>query len=389
VKNGSHVYCILLDASKAFDRVEYAKLFNLLLDRGINSVIVRCMLYMYSNQKLCVNWQGHKSRTFNVLNGVKQGGVLSPFLFGIYVDELICRLKNTKVGCYVGPHFAGVMAYADDIVLLSPNRKGLYKLIEICKEYALEYKVLFNGTKSQYIVFHHGRKLNESEITFCGARLKNQASVIHLGHKIYDNLNNDDNEGVIGNFYKQFNVFFSRFKKIPAHIQAKLLKQYCSSFYGFQLLKHNNFRKLQTVWRKALRKVWNLPARTHCSLLRCLSNGVCDKHMFIGRFLSYAENMATHSVNIVRYVTKMATNNDISKLGNNWMHCRADVNVVNENCTNIKAVTLRYCDLECKSIRDKCHASVVKELIAMKEGTMSAEINLCEINGLIEEICTN
>ena len=81
---GSNLYLLCLDASKAFDRVEYVKLFSGLLHRNMNSVYLRCLINLYTNQKLCVKWSNYKSPMFTAYNGVKQGGILSPLLFGSY-----------------------------------------------------------------------------------------------------------------------------------------------------------------------------------------------------------------------------------------------------------------------------------------------------------------
>ena len=87
INNGSEVHVLLLDASKAFDRVDYIKLFNKLLDRGMCPLTVRLLLNMYTKQKLQVKWNNHMSNSFDVTNGVRQGGVLSPLLFSVYLDE--------------------------------------------------------------------------------------------------------------------------------------------------------------------------------------------------------------------------------------------------------------------------------------------------------------
>jgi len=55
----------------------------------------------------------------NAINGVKQGGVLSPVLFCIYLDNLLVRLSRSGVGCFIGETFVGALAYADDIVLVT------------------------------------------------------------------------------------------------------------------------------------------------------------------------------------------------------------------------------------------------------------------------------
>ncbi len=57
VHNGTNVYGLLLDASKAFDRVNYCKSFRLLFDRGFCPMYSRLLLNMYTNTKLCVRWQ--------------------------------------------------------------------------------------------------------------------------------------------------------------------------------------------------------------------------------------------------------------------------------------------------------------------------------------------
>ena len=69
--NKTDVYVMMLDASKAFDRVEYVKLFSLLLKRGLCPVICRLLIYMYTNQSLCVKWDTEISRKFSVQNGAK------------------------------------------------------------------------------------------------------------------------------------------------------------------------------------------------------------------------------------------------------------------------------------------------------------------------------
>ena len=88
--NKSNVFVLMLDASKAFDRVNYCKLFGELLKRDISPIVLRLLLYMYTSQTLRVKWGHTVSNYFTVRNGVKQGGVLSPLLFAIYVTR-VCR----------------------------------------------------------------------------------------------------------------------------------------------------------------------------------------------------------------------------------------------------------------------------------------------------------
>ena len=83
----------------------------------------------------------------------KQGGVLSPSLFSIYTDSLLKILEDSCVGCHMGGHFTGALAYAYDIKLLYPSMSGLRTLSTVCEEYAIEFYVTFNGNISQLLFF--------------------------------------------------------------------------------------------------------------------------------------------------------------------------------------------------------------------------------------------
>ena len=78
VNGGSTVYVMLLDASKAFDRVNYVTLFNILLRRGLCPIVCRLLAVEYTCQSARVKWGNTLSTEFPITNGVKQGGVLSP-----------------------------------------------------------------------------------------------------------------------------------------------------------------------------------------------------------------------------------------------------------------------------------------------------------------------
>ena len=93
---------LLLDASKAFDRVEHVKLFNILRDRGVCPVVLRLIMNMYTNQEIQIKWNNLLSTKCEISNGVKQGGCLSPSSFSVYLNNLITNLKKSNIGCFFG-----------------------------------------------------------------------------------------------------------------------------------------------------------------------------------------------------------------------------------------------------------------------------------------------
>ena len=154
INNGSSVFCTLLGATKAFHRVEYVTLFRLLMVRD-PPVSLRLLLNMYTCHGTRIAWNGVCSEYFSVLNG----GIFSPVLFCIYLDDLFsCILAESKIGCFIGNVFVDVLAYADDIALLAPTTRAV-RMLGICEDFAQEYAIVFNAKKSKCHLVKHSSAL--------------------------------------------------------------------------------------------------------------------------------------------------------------------------------------------------------------------------------------
>ena len=75
-----------LDISKAFDRVNNYALLSLLIDIKVPKYFIAIMLKWFQHSTTSVRWGGALSATFDILAGVRQGGLLSPLLFSLYMD---------------------------------------------------------------------------------------------------------------------------------------------------------------------------------------------------------------------------------------------------------------------------------------------------------------
>ena len=84
---------------------------------------------------------------FKIFNGVKQGSLISPLLFTLYIDSLFLVLKQLGLGCHVGLTYASAFGYVDDIALVVPSLCCLKKMISVCKTYANKYSIRFNHSK--------------------------------------------------------------------------------------------------------------------------------------------------------------------------------------------------------------------------------------------------
>jgi len=113
---------------------------------------MRFVLNLYLFQVTLVALNVSYSHDINILNGVRQGAVLSPVLCRIYFDELIHALQSAKYGYYIGLCFVGVHAYADDLVLLAPSPNARRNMFKMCDKFGERYSLISNVVKSKCLL---------------------------------------------------------------------------------------------------------------------------------------------------------------------------------------------------------------------------------------------
>ena len=92
---------------------------------------------------------------------VQNGGILSPDFFGFYMHDLITQLKSSVFGCNIIHILITCLFFTDDIVLLSPSRHGLQKMLDICVSYCKSFCLDFNVKKSKSMVI--GKSLTDAQ----------------------------------------------------------------------------------------------------------------------------------------------------------------------------------------------------------------------------------
>ena len=266
------VYCCLIDATKAFDRIRFDKLFTILINRGMPMCIIRLIIDMYQRQKVRTTWNGSMSGAFGTTNGVRQGGVLSPMLFAIYIDVLLVKLEESGWGCNVGHEYFGVLGSADDLSLLAPTVYALSKMLKICEEYGIEYDVIYNATKTVCIYFS-GKKLyscDPPDVFLNGSRLSWVKKVKHLGNIVSWNLCEQfEIKAKMSDFIGRTNSIIGKFKGSNRCIVSNVFRSQCYHLYGCQAwsLESKHIGTFDITWRKAVRKLWYIPNISRSKLL--------------------------------------------------------------------------------------------------------------------------
>ena len=267
-RNSSPVFSCFIDASKAFDRVNHWTLFRKLIERNIPLIIVKMLASWYGIQKFSIKWGNSLSKWFSVTNGVRQGGIMSPLLYNVYIDDLNNELNKCSVGCTISGVRINNLSYADDMTLLAPSLTGLQLLVNICESYGIKHDILFNPKKSLCMVFSPKRiKDRTHKITLCGNELNFVVQTKYLGHILSYDLNDAyDIRRQYRSTCIRANMLCRKFKKCCNEVKCNLFKTYCTTLYCSSLwakFTQVNIRELQVCYNNAFRKCMGLPR--HCS----------------------------------------------------------------------------------------------------------------------------
>ena len=114
-----------------------------LLNRGVPVLLIQILLYWYRTQMFCIKWDSTTSNFFNLSNGVQQGGILPPYLFTAYIDDLSNMLNSAGIGCHIHNCCTNPMFYADDLCVIAKSQWSSGFAEYLCKVWFLKQGHLF------------------------------------------------------------------------------------------------------------------------------------------------------------------------------------------------------------------------------------------------------
>ena len=248
--------------------VNHAKLFDKLVDRGVPGYIVRILIYWYTFQKMSVRWGSTISDEFGIGNGVRQGGILSPHLFNVYMDDLSVKLNECRTGCLNGPTVVNHLMYADDLVIFTPYSHGLACLLEVCEDYGLDNDIIYNPSKSALLIIRSplDKQTKFPDFSLNSKRLVECEDVKYLGHIITNTLRDD--KDILRQrrvLYAQGNMLVRKFHMCSVEVKIQLFRTYCTPLYTAQLWWSYNtaaLRKITVAYNDVLRMLLGVPRYT-------------------------------------------------------------------------------------------------------------------------------
>ena len=227
------VYTCLLAASKAFDWVNHWTLFAKLIETGALLLIVRVVLFGIKKQQVCIKWGNSSSTYFTICNSVRQGGILSPRLVALYVNQVTSQFIACKDGCYCNDMCINHVLYADAICLLAPTASALQTLLDVCYEYGIANDILFNPIKSVCTVFKpKAYKLYLPTVFIGSDALKFMKKSKCLGFTFSDSKSDDcDMLRQMRLLFAKSNKSLRTFSHCSTDVQITLFQSYCTALY--------------------------------------------------------------------------------------------------------------------------------------------------------------
>lgn len=296
IERGSKVYMCLLDLRKAFDVVWHDGLFYKVFILGINGKFWRFIRNCYKNMTSRVMSDGVSSDVFNVKQSVRQGGVLSPWLYLIFIDGLIKELREAGLGAFIGAIYCGVFLQADDIALLALTPKELQLMIDTCVKYFKMWRSLLNADKSLVVVFGESlqawKKLSPLRVWKAGNNIiKESRSATHVGVVLSADFSSSERTKLACTKGRGALMSLAgagvRPKGLNPLTSSNLYKQVVlpGALYGSELwwrYSSTDLVKLEQMHRFCIKVIQDLPRRCRTKMCQSLL-GLPDLENFIDR----------------------------------------------------------------------------------------------------------
>lgn len=271
-KKGQKLYVAFIDFKKAFDSVNHNELFKAINNEGVNGKFFDILREMYKSLLSCIRVNNEFSDYFECPAGVRQGCVMSPTLFSMFINQLATHINDAGVhGVQLLPNLMElfILLFADDVALLSTTPGGLQCQLNTLSTCCRRLKLSVNMGKTKIMVFRKGGFLGIREKWFFeGERLETVNSYCYLGFTFSTKLSIDVGTNTLvakgkKAVYILYKVFHNCkemspdtfFRIFDSKVQSILL--YSSEVWGFQRLE-----KIERVHLLACKRFLGVPTKT-------------------------------------------------------------------------------------------------------------------------------
>ena len=179
--NGKKMYECFIDYQKTYDNIWREGLYYKMIKSGVTSRIVKLIRNMYHKNKQCLKINGYVTDQFPSIKGVKQGCVLSPILFNIFINDLPKCFNSECKPISINDKQLNCLMYADDIVLLSESKEGLSECLNSLSIYNKQWCLNINKQKTKVMTFQNRGKVKKLNLKYNNTIIEDINEYKYLG----------------------------------------------------------------------------------------------------------------------------------------------------------------------------------------------------------------
>ena len=283
--NNKSLYCAFIDLKKCFGSIWRYGMFFKLYTYKIGSKMMNVLKCMYEKLKSCLQMNyvdTHGKMSYNIseifpcVNGLREGDILSPLLFSLYVNDLKSFLEQTHchgievqytnendVMCYLQML---LLMYADDTVLFATSKRQLQHSLNMYERYCRQWKLQVNVDKTKILIFGRKRRqtftLNNKQVEVID-KFKYLGVIFNRNGKFLDAIKDNINKARLA-MYTLRRTF--KEKHIPIDCQIEIFEKtiepillYGAEIWGFE---NRSTQLIEKYYLKTLKQILGLRKST-------------------------------------------------------------------------------------------------------------------------------
>jgi hypothetical protein len=284
------------------------------------------------------------------------------------------------------------LAHKHPLTLLAPTRSAMGELLKVAQLFSNYFNVQFNAAKCQLVTLSKNSSFDVT-MKFNGHSITAKPHAMHLGNSIGVDANATRIKQAKCTLINQTNALCTLFKHADIHVKYKLFKTYCMPLYGCQLLGLESLDSIYSTWRVCLRKLFNLPPRTHSRFLPLICNDIPFMHQMTRRIIKFAKRIILHSNAFVNACATFCFNGSNSHMSSNISYLSESFNTTRvQFCHSLSADEISPTMPFVREEIDDVLCSAIIEITNILYGTLdisNSNFERIDLMTVLQDLCTS